>query len=227
MKIPPTPAAQAKAEKDCSRIEAFSDGVFAIAITLLVLDLIQIPHGPASESMFRVYAHHWQRFLAFAIGFCTILVCWINHHHMFQHIRTSDSRLMWVNGFLLFLVTFIPFPTVVLAQYITSAGSSAVAMFGFGYFMMALAYYALWSHACDNGLLERDGDRDYFLSIRRTYLYATLYNFVAFFVCFVSIPVAIALYLLMFSVFAFPREFALRLARFTRARRERRLSHPS
>jgi uncharacterized membrane protein len=197
--------------QECGRIEAFSDGVFAIAITLLVLDLIQIPHGEAGESLIQAYVHHWERFLAFAVGFATILVCWINHHHMFTHIRRADSRLMWINGLLLFLVTFIPFPTVVLAEYIGKQNSEAVAMFGFGYFLMAGAYYALWSYVSRHGLLDADGDGEYFVSILATYRYATIYNFVAFFACFASIPLAVALYLVMFTVFAFPQEFANRL----------------
>jgi uncharacterized membrane protein len=115
MKGPQTASDREKNEKDSSRIEAFSDGVFAIAITLLVLDLIQIPHGSGGENLIQVYLRHWERFLAFAIGFCTILVCWINHHHMFCYIRRFDNRFLWINGFLLFLVTFIPFPTAILA----------------------------------------------------------------------------------------------------------------
>jgi len=208
----PEPAGDAR---ECSRIEAFSDGVFAIAITLLVLDLIQIPPGPVGGGLVQAYLHHWERFLAFFIGFCTILVCWINHHHMFRYIRRFDSRLMWLNGFLLFLVTFAPFPTAILAQYLDRGG---IALFGFGYFLMACAYNFVWSYAFGHDLLIADGDREYFLAIRTTYRYASAYNLVAFVVCFLSIPVAIVMYLLMFGVFAFPKEFAARLAGTTGAR---------
>jgi uncharacterized membrane protein len=210
---------QIREGRECSRIEAFSDGVFAIAITLLVLDLIQVPAGAVGENLLGVYLHHWPRFLSFFIGFLTILVCWINHHHMFLYIRRFDSRLMWLNGFLLFLVTFAPFPTAILAQYVTTGGRGAVATFGFGYFLMACAYNFLWSYAFSHDLLIKDGDREFFLAVRTTYRYASAYNFVAFFVCFLSIPLAIVMYLVMFSVFAFPKEFAARLARKTSARR--------
>jgi len=194
--------------------------VFAIAITLLVLDLVQIPPGAAGQNLIQVYLPHWERFLAFVVGFCTILVCWINHHHMFMYIRRFDSRLMWLNGFLLFLVTFAPFPTAILAQYINHSASGAVPTFGFGYFLMAFAYNCLWSYAYSHDLLVRDGDRDFFLAIRTAYRYASVYNLVAFFVCFLSIPLAIVLYLLMFAVFAFPKEFAARLSRETAARKQ-------
>jgi TMEM175 potassium channel family protein len=211
---------EVRAERECSRIEAFSDGVFAIAITLLVLDLVQIPPGAAGQNLIQVYLPHWERFLAFVVGFCTILVCWINHHHMFLYIRRFDSRLMWLNGFLLLLVTFAPFPTAILAQYINHSASGAVPTFGFGYFLMAFAYSCLWSYAYSHDLLVRDGDRDFFLAIRTTYRYASIYNLLAFFICFLSIPLAIVLYLLMFAVFAFPKEFATRLSRERAARKQ-------
>jgi hypothetical protein len=99
-----------------------------------------------------------------------------------------------------------------------------VALFGFGYFMMAFAYNSLWAYACDHDLLERNGDKEFFRSIRMTYRCATIYNFIAFFVCFASIPAAIGLYLMMFSVFAFPKEFAIRLSRIGAARSEERSS---
>jgi len=199
-------------ERECSRIVAFSDGVFAIAITLLVLDLIEIPPAAPGESLFQGYLHHWGSFLAFGVGFVTILVCWINHHHIFMYMRRFDSRMVWLNGFLLLLVTFAPFPTSLLAEYATSGNRDAVITFGVGYFLMALAYNLLWSYAYRHDLLVRTGHPAYYRAIRTTYRAATLYNLVALGVCFYSIPLAGVMYLLMFSMFAFPREFALRLA---------------
>src|SRR4051794_35286062 len=94
--------------KETSRIELFSDAVFAIAITLLVLDLIQILHFQSENGLLKTCLHHWQSFLAFIIGFITILVCWINHHVAFEYIKKVDIKLMWINGFLLFVVTLTP-----------------------------------------------------------------------------------------------------------------------
>lgn len=209
-------------EKDCARIEMFSDGVFAIAITLLVLDLIQIPHPPDGVSLEKYYLNHWQSLLAFIIGFCTILVCWINHHHMFNHIEKFDSNLMWVNGLLLIVVTFTPFPTAILAEYIGKESNTAVALFGFTYFMMASAYGLVWNYAYTHHLLQEDGDPDYFKCIRLTYFYASIYTFFAFFICFLSIPIAIILYLIMFSIFAYPKGFALRLYKIKSVKKEKK-----
>src|SRR3954451_17375995 len=106
--------------KETTRLETFSDGVFAIAITLLVLDLVGILHTETQEGLIKSFLHRWESFLAFFIGFCTILVCWINHHHIFNYINRVDSKLMWVNGFVLLAITFTPLPTAILAGYLRS-----------------------------------------------------------------------------------------------------------
>src|SRR6187402_3707698 len=108
--------------KETTRLEIFSDGVFAIAITLLVLELIQTLHPGTDATILENAKHHWQSFLAFAIGFITILICWINHHTAMNFISKTDNRFMWINGFLLFVVTLTPYPTAILAQYLTSDG---------------------------------------------------------------------------------------------------------
>jgi len=199
--------------QDCARLEAFSDGVFAIAITLLVLELLEVPRPPHGVALLPYYLGHWHSLLAFAIGFCTILICWINHHHMFSHIEKCDSHLMWVNGFLLAMVTFTPFPTAILAEYVESDSTTAVGLFGLTYFLMSVAYSVVWHYAYSRNLLHSEGDQRYFKHIRATYVSVLIYTGVAFFVCFYSITAAIILYALMFAVFAYPREFALLLYR--------------
>jgi uncharacterized membrane protein len=196
--------------KDTARLEAFSDGVFAIAITLLVLELIQILHPQNGESLLKSYLHHWEPFLAFLIGFLTILVCWINHKHVFDYIKKTDSGLPWVNGLVLLMITFTPFPTAILAEYLGNEGKMALAIFGFNYFMIAIASWWICAYPYKRSLID-EGDRVFFHCIKQTYGYGIIYTLLAFIVCFISIPVAIILYLLLFYVFAFPKEFALKL----------------
>lgn len=199
-----------KSAKETLRIEAFSDGVFAIAITLLVLELIQFLHIQSGEVLLKSYLHHWEPFVAFFIGFSTILVCWINHHCMFDYIKRSDTYLMWVNGFLLLIITFTPFPTAILAKYLEKESTSALAIFGFTYFLMSVAYDWVCSYAYKNHLVE-EGERDFFYSFKMIYRYVVIYTLIVFFICFLSILVATVLYIIMFAVFAFPKEFAARL----------------
>jgi uncharacterized membrane protein len=196
--------------KETARVEFFSDGVFAIAITLLVLELIQLLHPQNGESPLKSYFHHWEPLLAFLIGFLTIMVCWINHHHVFDYIKRTDSKLLWLNAFVLLMITFTPFPTAILAEYLGSDGKLAMSIFGFNYFMIALASYWLCAYSYNKFLIDND-DREYFRCVKLTYAYSIPYTFVAFLACFIYIPAAIVLYLLLFYVFAFPKEFAMRL----------------
>jgi uncharacterized membrane protein len=196
--------------KETSRLETFSDGVFAIAITLLVLELIQMLHPQNGESLLKSYLHHWEPFLAFLIGFFTILICWINHHHVFTFIKKTDSKLPWVNGLVLLMITFTPFPTAILTEYLEKESKFALTIFGFNYFMIAIASYWLCAYAYKKRLID-DSDREFFHCIKLTFGYSIIYTLLAFLVCFISIPAAIVLYLLLFYVFAFPKEFALKL----------------
>ena len=195
---------------ETTRLEAFSDGVFAIAITLLVLELTQILHPKTGEPLLQYYLHHWQPFLAFLIGFLTILVCWINHHHVFTYIKRTDSKLPWVNGFVLLMISFTPFPTAILAEYLETEGKFALGIFGFNYFMIAIASWWICAYPYNNSLIDEE-DRELFRCIKLTYGYSIFCTLIAFLVCFISIPVAIILYLLLFYVFAFPKEFAKRI----------------
>lgn len=196
--------------KETYRLEAFSDGVFSIAITLLVLELIQFLHPQNGEGLLKSYLHHWEPFLAFLIGFLTILVCWINHHHVFDYIKKTDSKLPWVNGFVLLMITITPLPTAILAEFLNTEGKFAIAIFGFNYFMIAIASYWICAYSYNRSLIDEE-EREFFHYIKLTYGYSIFYTLLAFLVCFISIPAAIALYLLLFCVFAFPKEFAMKL----------------
>jgi uncharacterized membrane protein len=210
--------------KETARLEAFSDGVFAIAITLLVLELITMLHPQNGERLLKYFLHHWEPFAAFLIGFLTILVCWINHSHVFEYIKKTDSKPPWVNGFVLLMITFTPFPTAILAEYLGTEGRVALAIFGFNYFMISIASYWICAYPYKRSLID-ENDREFFRCIKLTYGYSIIYTLLAFFVCFLSIPVAIALYMILFCVFAFPKEFATKI--FNRRHRKLRKSHKS
>ena len=117
-------------EKETGRIEAFSDGVFAIAITLLVLEL-KVPHledgGRGRLADARPSLRQWPSYVALVTSFFTILVMWANHHRMFNVVRRSNARFLYANGLLLLLVTVVPFPTALLAEYFEKPGASVAA----------------------------------------------------------------------------------------------------
>jgi uncharacterized membrane protein len=206
--------------KETSRVEFFSDGVFAIAITLLVLELIQILHSDTETDLLTTCLHHWQSFLAFFIGFTTILICWINHHVAFEFIHKVDTRFLWVNGFLLFVVTLTPFPTAVLAEYLQKESTIATAFFGFNYLLISIAANGICSYAYNHHLVAEE-DRIYFNSYRLIYRYAIYYAVFAFFFCFISTWVSIGLYMILFILFATPKNLTSRLEKIRTSKRNK------
>jgi len=106
--------------KSLNRLEAFSDGVFAIAITLLILD-IKFPHGGVESSLWDRLLALWPFLVAFVLSFFVILVTWITHHDLIRLVRESSRPLQLANGFALLYVTFIPFVTGVLAENLTNS----------------------------------------------------------------------------------------------------------
>lgn len=98
-----------------SRLEAFSDGVFAIAITLLILE-IKVPHAGAEGGLWASLRALWPSYTAFALSFFVILVTWITHHDLVRLCADTSRPIQLANGLALLYVTFIPFPTAVLAE---------------------------------------------------------------------------------------------------------------
>src|SRR6516165_3656149 len=112
---------------ETNRIEAFSDGVFAIAITLLVLDL-KIPRDTSGGArLSQLLIAQWPAYLAFLTSFATILIMWINHHRIFTLVARSDDRLLFYNGLLLLGVTIVPFPTSLVSEYLRGDGARTAA----------------------------------------------------------------------------------------------------
>ena len=108
------------------RLEAFSDGVFAVAITILALDLhVGIP-GPHQPSLAAQLAAQWPAFAAYAVSFATIGIIWVNHHALFRNFSEIDRTLLFLNLLLLFFVVSIPFATSNMAAYLRQGGPDAV-----------------------------------------------------------------------------------------------------
>lgn len=148
--------------RETGRLEAFSDGVFAIAVTLLILELRSpLPTElHAGERLLDALWHEWPAYLAFATSFATILIVWVNHHNLFALIRRVDHPFLLLNGLLLAVVTVIPFPTHLLAEYIREPDARTAALvYAATFLAMALAFNRLWWYAQRDGrLLARDAD---------------------------------------------------------------------
>jgi uncharacterized membrane protein len=137
------------------RTEAFSDGVFAIAITLLVLDLA-IPSSAFSD-LWHAIAEEWPGYLGYVCSFVTIGGFWMAHHSIFRRLDYANAAVMRANLVLLMTVAFLPFPTRLMAQAIHSndAERAAVIFYGASLLVIALLFWALWrAVARDRGLLK-------------------------------------------------------------------------
>jgi uncharacterized membrane protein len=135
----------AATEKETERLESFSDGVFAVAITLLVLNLVVPESAPNSWRLAAALWHEWPQYLAFVTSFCTVLIMWLNHHVIFRMAQRADSALMFANGFLLLMVTVVPFETALVARYLgTPAAPTAAAVYAGAFAIGNIAYNLLW-----------------------------------------------------------------------------------
>jgi len=163
--------------------------------------------------------------LVFLIGFLTILICWINHHVVLTYAEKTDGNFFWVNGFVLLVVTFTPFPTAILAEYVETESALALAIFGCNYFMMSLSAYFFTAYI--HRKLASKEDKDLLNYYKVLYKYSAIYTFVAIFICLLSVPVAMFLYFILFIPFAFPKEVVLRLSRRKYKKKKRSATHVS
>lgn len=145
-------------EKETGRVEAFSDGVFAIAITLLVLEfkVPLLPEHSTNRDLFHALLGVWPSLVAFLGSFIAILIMWINHHGMFRMIHKTDSPFLYANGLLLLVTVFVPYPTAVLAEYLGRPGEHTAAAFYVGSFLIgSVSWNLVWDTACKRKLLKR------------------------------------------------------------------------
>ncbi len=137
-----------------SRAEAFSDGVLAVVITLLVLDL----HADATKGDLAAQLRHtWPSFVAYLVSFFVVGVIWVNHHALFALVDRVDRVLLFENLLLLMFVTTLPFTTATLADFLREGGASArwaVLLYGISNMGMAFSFTALLARMARHGLLR-------------------------------------------------------------------------
>jgi uncharacterized membrane protein len=183
---------------ETGRVEAFSDGVFAIAITLLIL-AVAVDQTHASGGLSHQLLHLWPSYIAYAVSFVTVGIMWINHHMVFRHFARVDRILLLLNILLLMLISFTPFSTRVVAEFAHTEGDrrAAALLYGINMTMTAILFFAVWMYG-SRRLLRPDTDRREVSGITRSYLPGTPLYGTATLVAFAS---AIAS-LIMFAAIA-------------------------
>lgn len=171
-----------------TRMEAFSDGIFAFAATLLILNLAVSGH-PLGRQLLDI----WPSYAAYAVSFITIGIIWTNHHAVMHQLAHVDRFFLMVNVIFLMFIAFIPFPTRLLALNLQSEGAEAAALaYGITLTCTAILFNVLWRYAArDRRLLRHDAEQKVVDGIGRSYLLGPLMYFGATLVALVS-PVASA-----------------------------------
>jgi uncharacterized membrane protein len=138
------------------RLEAFSDGVFAIAITLLVLEL-SVPTG-SEDDLLGAFADQWRSYLAYVVSFATIGVRWLEHAVITEYVVRANAVLVRLNLLLLMVVSFIPFPTKMLAEYggDGEAGPIATSIYGITLLVAGVLVSVVWGYAVEARLVRPD-----------------------------------------------------------------------
>jgi uncharacterized membrane protein len=140
---------------ETQRIEAFSDGVFAIAITLLIIE-IGVPHVEGGESLSDRLGDLWPSYGAYVLSFVMIGIYWANHHSLFRLFVRTDHFFLMMNVFFLMAIVFLPFPTAVLGEYLDQSEhrDTAVRLYALGLLLPAFGWLCVWLYANVRGLVD-------------------------------------------------------------------------
>ena len=189
-----------------NRLEAFSDGVFAIAITLLVIEL----HAPVLEPG-ETLAHglwlEWPSYVAYLVSFLTIGVIWLNHHRVFTQVVRVDGPLLVLNLDLLLWTALIPFPTAVVADYLGQGGEqakTAVAVYSAVFVLVSVSFDGLFVWITrDDRLLDRLPPPEVVRAARLRFTVGLAVYLIAFALAFVWPPLSLVLHAAMALYYAF------------------------
>jgi uncharacterized membrane protein len=188
------------------RIEAFSDGVFGLVATLLVLDL-KLPDAfsnMTNKLAISILLHLLPQFLSFAQSFFIVCIFWISHHQFFLSLKKADRKLLWLNNILLFWLCFIPFPTAFLGRYPTN--QVAVIVYGSALFLATsslslMRYYAFFgSDIHDEHISQIERQKALRLGLLGCILFA-----VSIIAAFISVYISLAIFVIVPWIYVVPR----------------------
>jgi uncharacterized membrane protein len=191
---------------ETARVEAFSDGVLAIVITLLVLEL-QVPHDvPGDAALGAALAQKWPSYLAFVTSFATVGVMWVNHHRLFTLIGRIDHWLLMLNLLLLFFICIVPFPTAIVAEYLGRDGArTATLVLGGVFVCTAIVFNILWRYAsASRRLIGHNVSQNVVDAQTRQYRFGPIFYLASFLLAFISPVASVAVNLAMAVFFALP-----------------------
>ena len=201
-------------EPSPARIEAFSDGVFSIVITLLVLDL-RVPReaGLDSHSLGAALIRQWPLYVAYVLSFLQVGVVWCNHHTMFHYIRRSDHVLLVLNLLLLLCAAVLPFTTAMLAEYARAGPAErqlTAMLYSAPLCAAGLFFSAMWQHALTAGLVSPRADPHRLEALRLHWMLVPLLYGLAFALAWIDSRLSIGIYVVLLLYYALPGPAVLR-----------------
>jgi uncharacterized membrane protein len=192
-------------ERETQRLEAFSDGVFAIAITLLVLE-IRVPHLEEGEILSGALLRLWPSYAAYAFSFLMIGIFWVNHHSFFRLFRRVNHAFLVMNVFFLMFVSFIPFPTAVLADHLKESElQTAVTFYTLGLALPVLMWFGMWLYGSRQyRLIDPRLAPSYVMSLTRQYAVSNALYISAVLISLVSAVLGLVICVGLSLLYLFP-----------------------
>ena len=176
-------------EKETFRIEAFSDGIFCVGITLLAIEIgVEVKANMTNKDLVSSLLKLWPIYLAYLMSFVNVLLAWIGHHGLFKNLRATDNFVMVCNGLLMMLIALVPFPTKTLGLFFQTGAFKTAVVFYTGYFVLiSLAYRLLWYAATrKRNLLVPDITNEKIKSISKSENIGLICNSIIMAVAFVN-----------------------------------------
>ena len=201
--------AMSSAGSETFRLEAFADAVFAIAITLLIIEVRLPPHDEVERmGLTRVLVSLWPSYLGYLTSFIVIGIMWANHHNLMKLVDRVDHGFITLTLLLLLCIAFLPFPTAVMAEHLTDphARSVAVAFYCGCFTVTALFYFLMWWHAARGRRLIAPHVTDEAVrAITRAYAPGALLYFTATALAFVHVALSLAIVFGLAVLYMLPR----------------------
>ena len=190
---------QSNDDRGTGRIEAFSDGAIAVAITLLILD-VHVPN--VQTGLLPALLNQWPSYLGYVTSFLVITIFWANHHNMFRHIQQVDYAMLLINSLFLMCIAFIPFVTALLTKYITSTSPTeqhtAAIVYGATLLLNGILFNTIWWYAVwKRRLVRSDLDAPALQRITRSYLFGLPFYALSIVLSLINVELSLALYILI------------------------------
>ena len=186
-------------DMNLGRLEAFSDGIFAVAVTLLVLNLGPSSPAPSGAALLQQLAVSWPAYLGYFTSFITIGMVWISHHQMLRYFERIDAPIQILNLLFLMFITLTSFTTGILASNIFQTGPGAdrvaVLIYGFNWLLNGLVFRLMWWYARRNHFLKPGISDIQIRSVARNFTSSSVVTIIGLLVALFSPPIGLLIYL--------------------------------